>query len=334
MQLDLFCHIGMERTGSTAIQRFLSGNLEFLFTQGYKVPDFFRTDNHTKLVLLGYSELDPLTKIHLWNEVNRNSINVANKLLLRKLQDSNFSDSTTLMSSEFLSSKLRTNANIASFVKAIKSVYPQGKFLLVLRRHEELLISRYTNAVIDGSQLKFDPTPRSIPWAVNALGVAEAWKRIAGHDLIVNPYFEDFSHDELLSDYCDTIGLKYDRNLLQIPNRNTNSSLTSSGIEIVKQLNGKVGLLSKRPKRLILKLIQERTKHEPTFRPQLDELDATKKFFQEKNVTLSKFIAEEDRERFLYSSNHNVSNTSPDWKLIEQVVQESIDLLSGLKLKN
>jgi hypothetical protein len=147
-------HIGLEKTGSTAIQRWLVANQGSLQSGGMLVPHSIGYPNHTKLVsaCLDNGVVDNIKSHHLFaaglSEERFRSRVLAN--LARELRQADQSWHTLVITSELISSRLSSAAEINRLAAVVGQYVDHIQFVIFLRRQDQLALSRFSSILRSG----------------------------------------------------------------------------------------------------------------------------------------------------------------------------------------
>ena len=147
-------HIGLEKTGSTAIQRWLVANQGSLQTGGVLMPHSLGYPNHTKLVsaCLDYGVVDNIKSHHLFatglSEEGFRSRVFTN--LARELKQAGQSWHTLVITSELISSRLCSAAEINRLAAVVGQYVDHIQFVIFLRRQDQLALSRFSSILRSG----------------------------------------------------------------------------------------------------------------------------------------------------------------------------------------
>ena len=146
-------HVGLEKTGSTAIQHWLKRYHQALLDQGIVMPRSLGFPNHTRLVAacLDDGVVDNL-KAHL---LRREALS---EPMLRCWVEASLATElsrapdwhTLLITSELISSRLSSPTEIARLLALLRPHVDYIRFLLVLRRQDQLAVSRFSSVLRSG----------------------------------------------------------------------------------------------------------------------------------------------------------------------------------------
>lgn len=220
-------HIGLEKTGTTSIQRFLSANRTLLLEQhGILYPDhpsLWRDDSHpmlpASLLSSTHCEFLPATC-----RADPARIRAALERLARTDAD------RILLSAEHLSSRLDAAAieQLGSWLRP-----HQVAVIVYLRRQDELALSSFSTALRSGRRTWFRPrdvTPADRYFAYDAL--LEPWGATFGHANIRIRLFdpERFSGGDLIADFMEAIGVTRIQDWPRPPPQNPSINLAEASL--------------------------------------------------------------------------------------------------------
>lgn len=154
MKRTAIVHIGLEKTGSTSIQKWLSANRGFLQENGILMPTSIGYPNHTKLVAACLDEgvVDNIKSHHLF-ATGRSESDFRTHIfsgLQREIVAAAPSWRTLLITSELISSRLSSRAEIQRLLAQIQPHVDHVRFVLFLRRQDQLALSRFSSILRSG----------------------------------------------------------------------------------------------------------------------------------------------------------------------------------------
>jgi hypothetical protein len=154
MKRTAIVHIGLEKTGSTAIQRWLSANRLVLRKNGILMPSSIGYPNHTKLVAacLDDGAIDNIKSYQLFatghtEKAFRRHVFAA---LQREIFSAHSDWRTLLISSELISSRLSSASEIERLLGQIQPHVDRIRFVVFLRRQDQLAVSRFSSILRSG----------------------------------------------------------------------------------------------------------------------------------------------------------------------------------------
>lgn len=235
-------HIGIPKSGTSSIQAFLAMNRARLARQGVLyapyMPDF------------GSQFELPVTALHACGQT------IAPELERRMLGLHSLSDQACYVagftrfldkalaqstapsfigSSEHLHAWLREPRQVAALDSFLRARFSDITYLVYLRRPEELVISRYSEAIRRGATQDFQ-TYLAQHRVVDHWAALKPWRRVVGRDRVQVRLLcvRALQGGDLLTDFASVAGLSLDG--LQRP-APVNTALTASEIALRRQLN-------------------------------------------------------------------------------------------------
>lgn len=179
-------HIGVEKTGTTTFQQVMADNRERLSKAGILYPESAGPENHIRLVVaaLDFGTTDNIKRTALqrtkWREDQYRAEFLADFQIelteKPKATDGNTSDApdwtTLVLSSELISSRLHTDAEVSRLINWIKPHVETIEVVVFLRRQDRLAESRFSSRLrqgeteldaifTDGSHRAFPDAPAS-----------------------------------------------------------------------------------------------------------------------------------------------------------------------------
>ncbi len=207
-------HIGLERCGSTSIQNFFELNKQQFERYGIYKSRQTPSTVHSRLGLLGLDPQD--TNEIVRQEVGRDErvSSVANQLFDElKREVGSVNNRKFFFTSELLSSQLLSEHQILKLHNSLTEIFSSILFVLVVRRQEVLISSRYSEYVKSGGASSFveycgqDEVVGSE--STNVVKIVRRWtSSVPNSQLLVVPYFEDEDGASFLRRFFRTVGFE------------------------------------------------------------------------------------------------------------------------------
>jgi len=323
-------HIGLEKTGTTFLQEFLHLNNEKLVEIGFYKSTALQGKNHYRLALLGQDKNSFSNVLNNYCKITTEFVEDSNHNVLKLMSQLHKSDLRFLASSELISSKVQKEPEIERFKENLDSIFSDVKILLFIRRQEELLLSRYSTAIINGHQRKFSSNIEqvSVPLDIDMIGILSKWQRIFGENLLVAPYFEDFERKQIVHRFFDSFGV-LESELVDFvwPQNNFNSSMSATGLETLRRINEKIRTTPEELRQQLVSYIKKRTDDEGKFAVEESLHEQLVNKFMSVNKRASYFLDPMEREDFLNVQPRNsTSSTNPNSDLVEELLAEIVEL--------
>jgi hypothetical protein len=253
--MELYLHIGTEKTGTSSIQEFMRANRALLQTRGVVYPRSPGDINHIGLAALGQDR----DRGELWEKLgitsiagrDRYRIQLANDLST-ELREKEYG--RAVMSNEHCSSRLLSGEEVSSLRNFLSSLFSRIRIVVYLRRQDDFVVSTYSTGIKSGRT-----TPLRLPKANRIRGrydywdLLERWSGIFGRENIVCRKFEkeSLTSGDLLTDFLTVVGCDASAEW-QHPG-NVNSSLDARALDFLRLMNLHI-MPDDRPPRLVPKL--------------------------------------------------------------------------------
>lgn len=154
MKRTAVVHIGLEKTGSTAIQRWLASNHQHLLANGIIVPQSIGFPNHTKLVAacLDDGVVDNIKAYQLFASglTEKRYRKATFAALDAEIRSIHSTWHTLLISSELISSRLSSVTELRRLHDEIHRHVDAIKYVVFLRRQDQLALSRFSSILRSG----------------------------------------------------------------------------------------------------------------------------------------------------------------------------------------
>lgn len=243
-------HIGLEKTGTTTIQRVFNSNSELLMDKGVYYPRYFGEENHVCLYNYAKSksaidELRIYSGLKSEDDVEKFRIDFRD-MFLKDVKDKN--PEYLVLSNEHLSSRLSGVEGVSRLKELLESISDDIKVVMYVRNIFDFLVSSYSTAIKCGetkSFIDYIPDGKELPFRYKLSSVVKLWLTVFGKDrVLIRPFSRAHLVDgDILSDFISGAGLPVSLDRLNVSNRSENVSLGRDGLELVRRLNKFLPLL-------------------------------------------------------------------------------------------
>ena len=208
----IYLHIGLEKTGTTSIQKAMAEKREALHRESVLFPKSLGTKNNIRLLLYGLDEgLNRFLKSYPgYNMPDYPAFRAQlEKDFEREVEASGCK--TIVISSEHLSSQLVSPRQIESVANFLRRVANDIRIVVYLRRQDHMAVSRYCSALKAGSThgFSFDTEVKKFPKYYNFDVLLSEWAHVFGRDKLIVRWFDKgcFKDGDLLTDFADVVNL-------------------------------------------------------------------------------------------------------------------------------
>jgi len=249
--MELFLHIGTEKTGTTSIQHFMAHNRSLLQEQGVLYPRCPGELNHIGITALA-QECD---RSELWDKLGiltlEDRYQYASELK-RALEAelAAYPFTKIVLSNEHCSSRLMSDAEVGVLRNFLRYFFSSIRIIVYLRRQDDFVVSTYSTGIKSGRTNPFElPKKRRIIGRYDYWELLRRWSHVFGKENILCRKFErsSFVSGDLLADFLTTIGC--DPSLAWQNPGSVNSSLDARCLEFLRLMNVHGG--PERPPKLI-----------------------------------------------------------------------------------
>lgn len=241
--MKFFLHIGTEKTGTTAIQRFLEINRSLLDGYGYGTTEKMWYSHYLSIIAYDLDRRDGMTRS---NEIYTDKDLLAyqkkvKSLLLSEIKKNNCPN--FIFSSELIQSRL-TKINELQRLKNILVELggDEFKIIIYIRNPIDTANSLYSTAVKFGSVEDSPPTPGNPYYqrVCNHQKTLEDFGIVFGEENLIPRLYDgkDFKNGSLFEDFIEAIGGTWDQKYIIPPK--INESLSEFGIKLLSRFNKKV----------------------------------------------------------------------------------------------
>ncbi len=306
----LVLHIGTKKAGSTLIQAFLKQNRKRLPELGWSYPSFTMNRNHAEFAL---PFEQPANDTHHLYKIGTPELAEA-KLheLAEALRAQVTPESQWVISSEYLSTRLRTDEQVEAAVGFLRQFFDQIEVVVVMRRQEFVLPSVYSQYVKDGfiSEWSWEFCERERP-IIDCELIMQRWGRVVGRDSITAiPFIEENKRDPrwLLEQFAAAAGIPIDSTWRTPSSEHANSSLSAEGIAYLRLFDPYIprwrpdGSSNIAIRRIAVQRLLELTPG-PSFKPDQESLAQIEAAYRDSNAELVASMPEtQDWEKWLAQS--------------------------------
>ena len=248
----LLLHVGMSKTGSTAVQELLAANRAQLRRCGVTYADVLRGPNHWQLAVAFADRITGLSRaVGVESEADRERLR---RRMARRLGRAVRPGSTWVASSEHLSSLLSSRRELEAIAAFLARFFDQVTVLAVLRRADYWLPSSYVEAVKGGSTRPLNVAfVRSRTRFLDHAGFVERWEAAFGTGSVqVLPFLESDKRDgvALPARVLAALGVGDGLTLpagWALPGGLPNESISAEATELLRLLNPRLPQSALRP---------------------------------------------------------------------------------------
>lgn len=237
-----YLHIGIEKTGSTTIQRYLEHNRDELLNQGHYYPKCLgpRRGSHYYIVVYCRHN-DVFDDLRLNSGVtNKNELKKFRENLVEEM-DHEFSLVNKVnalhVSTENCHSRLLGIETIECVKELLSPWVEDFKVIVYLRPQHEVALSLYSTAMKLGGDIKNPfPNVEADNHYYNYYVLLKKWEKVFGkNNILVRRFGRSYFHSEdLIDDYLNVTQISK-KNLVDI--KKENESLSPDALEFLGQLN-------------------------------------------------------------------------------------------------
>ena len=236
-------HIGVEKTGTTSIQKFLALNRDTLRARSILFPQSPGVSNHT--LLAGYAADDR----------SRDDIRITNSIeshddllrfreqfaaaFTREVEDA--ACDTVIMSGEHCSSRLVTREEVGRLHQLLSRVFEAVRVIVYLRRQDEFMLSSYSSAVKGGLEQKLAlPKFEAEMQRYDFAKILDRWSGVFGRDAMMVRLFDRSAmvNGRSVEDFIHATGLPPDLPY-EMP-KEENGSLGNAASEVLRLMNNHI----------------------------------------------------------------------------------------------
>ncbi len=230
-------HIGVAKSGTTSIQRFLNASRGHLRDLGFAYPEFLGLENHFDFAAYASAPFAEKTGrargVEEWGQWRE-------RFTDRFRQANEQTRDTWIVSSEHMSSWLTTDGQVADLCQMFAAVgIDRIDVLLYVRRQDFMAAASHAQWVKDGQSRQFDVESHirmSVRYDFAAL--IDRWRGGPLVNRVTVCLFPDFAHmPTLINGFCDAIGIP----AYALNEPRMNRSLSARCVERLRRVNAASG---------------------------------------------------------------------------------------------
>jgi hypothetical protein len=213
---SIYIHIGLHKTGTSAIQKNLDSNRKQLWEDGFYYPEPRKFNCHHSLA----------AKLHIKRHINNRKDNF---IRIIKQYFSSSKGRHILLSSEIFSEYIDRKP-----ISVVNKEIAPVKIILYIRRQDMLLESSY-NQILKQTNTATDNLISNRTYSTDLWKVIREWEHIAGKGNIIVKFYERAKKTNLFYDFLDTLKIE-NRTPYEYSREITNESLSLLQTKILESI--------------------------------------------------------------------------------------------------
>jgi hypothetical protein len=317
----IILHIGLEKTGTTTIQRVFNSNRELLLSKGIYYPSYFGEENH--VCLYNYAKAkDAIDELRIYSGIKSADDVLQFRTDFKKLFINDLKSKKPkylVLSNEHLSSRLSGTEGLERLKELLESISKDIQVVLYVRNIFDFLVSSYSTAVKCGETKKFIdyvPDKADLPFRYQLSSVLKLWFSVFGeNNVLVRPFSrEHLISGDILSDFVSAAKLPISIDSLKVSLKAENVSLGREGLDLVRRLNNYLPLIKDGAYNSERGDLVDRIQGIENYKPMtLSENECKKvlKSFEDEDVSYSRALPKEFSEAMSLANSKYFGRASP-----------------------
>jgi hypothetical protein len=238
IELDLYLHIGTEKTGTTSVQKFMDIHRDRFREIGILYPRAPGRANHLGIPGLAQAPAGELrAKLNIRSDQDQAIFREKLKRDLGlELKSGIFHK--VVMSSEHCSSRLRSDEEVGVLREFLREFFDSIYIVAYLRRQDEFLLSTYSTQIKCGRTKRLHvPDSDSMRDRYDYWELLSRWARAFGRERVVCRRYQKnlLANGNIIDDFLITTGIGQSGNLERPPH--LNESLDADCLEFLRLMN-------------------------------------------------------------------------------------------------
>lgn len=246
----IILHVGLEKTGTTTIQRVFNASRDLLLRKGVYYPGYYGEENHVCLYNYAKSK-ESIDELRIYSGIKSQADVEKFRVSFKDMFIKDISERKPeylVLSNEHLSSRLSGDEGVGRLKDLLSLVSSDISVVIYVRNIADFLVSSYSTAVKCGetrSLGEYISGQSDMPFRFKLSEVIKLWRRVFGSNNVILKEFskESLYEKDIVSDFIKTNNLPIDKNDLSVANSSENKSLGRQGIELLRRLNEHLPLI-------------------------------------------------------------------------------------------
>ncbi len=237
--MKIYLHIGLEKTGTTSIQQFLTYKREELIQQNILYPKSLYLPNN-EYISVAFRDSRYVDDLRVKHNIIRHDqiLNFRNKIKESLKQEiDKYHPDILIISNEHISSRLSDEEERKNLINFLKNFSNDITVIVYLRRQDKLLESLYSTSIISGNTYSFEKFFQQIKnrHDLHFYTLLKQWGKYVPKEKMIVKKFDKFSlfNNDIVDDFIKTLNL----NIRKDKTFKDNTSLGYKKLEFLRRFN-------------------------------------------------------------------------------------------------